>query len=233
MKQLTQILFVSLLFSLSLSAQEKPLHFGLHISPNYIFASIIDEGGVDQSVVDLIRESNTGKIGFTTQLFVDYTFSEYSRIKLSGGYQSSGLRTTELTFTDENGNPLPDISTGSIIDNLHQLIYSLSWRQYLTRRFYFESGVSGIWLLSSNSILKTRRPNGSINIIEIVNGPVGTTFQPFTLAIDFAIGIDIIKRDDFSLFVQPQMQYQLHKAFNEGPVNRRLWSIGLTSGVRL
>jgi len=120
------------LFSFSLSAQEKTLQFGASLSPSYVFASVIDNGSTTPSIISLVKDNATGKLGSTTQVFVEYVFNEHSTLKLSGGYQFSGLRTKELEFTDANGTQIQ--GEARLIDNFHQMIFSIAWRQYLGQR---------------------------------------------------------------------------------------------------
>jgi len=200
----TTLFFFLFVCIISQAQEDKKLNFGISVFPNYSFET------------------------------AEYKLSTKSVIGFGLGYQNNGQRTkkTEARAFNMVDDPvLPN--EFRFIDNHHNLEIPLYYKHNIGKQFYVFFGTSGIINLSNVSTIilyfddsKERETQRETNN-DIVR------FRRFNFYGDLGVGIDYLKKENYTLFVHPYVQYGFLGISQEASLNRKILSIGLTAGMKI
>jgi len=242
MKNITITVLLALFAWITSLAQGDKFDFGLSLFPNFSYQIISNDGNTPNDVENAFRELETWKPSFSASIFVEYKLSAKSIIGLGFGYQNNGSRTkkTDLTFGDQidprRGVILKDSSStppsdARFVSNHHNLEIQLYYRCSFGKRYYVLAGISGIINLENTQTTILYFDDGSKE--KNKKSDNRTSYRQFNLFGNLGFGLDYIKKETFTLFVNPYIQYGFLGISETASLNRNIISIGISTGIRI
>ena len=213
-------------------AQDKKFSFGVSLFPNYSTGIISNDGNTAIAIQNIYSENEIGKFSLGGNVFVEYKLGEKSNIGFGLGYQNNGLGTKKLDviYLDPiTSNPTIDYQI-RFIYNYHNLEIPIYFRYNFANRYYLMLGASTIFnVLNKNTLI--RFEDGRVEKSKSTDN--STDFRKLNFCGDFGIGLDYLKKEKLSLFVNSYVQYGVLGISKTASLNRNILSIGISTGIRI
>ncbi len=223
--------------SISGYSQESKFKFGISISPMYSWGLITNDGNSPQWLEDQYKESEIGKISWSSSFVVEYAIHSKIQLGIGIGYQNNGQRTEKraLFFFDDPTNPSgnPNFPIESrFVYNHHNVEIPFFIRYSFLPKFYLSAGLSPTIniLNTSTSVLYYREGEGETE--RNTNEDSSTDFRRLNLCANFGIGVIVYKTEKMEAFVKAQGYYGVFGVSSNASLNRTPVAAGLTFGVR-
>lgn len=237
---LKKIFLVTVLafFSLETEAQEKKFDFGFSIFPNYTVGIITNNGSTPSSIESSYKTNEIGKFSISSTIFSEFKLNEKSAFGLGLGYQNTGEKTKKLdlifSVNPTTGNPVYNTDSptqAQFVYNHHNVELAIYYKYTFGNRFYLLTGISGIFNVSNQTTSNLYYSDGRKE--KETNKDNSTGFRSFNLSMNLGLGVDYLKRENFSLFVQLYAQCGILGVSKTAFLNRIPLSVGLSTGIRI
>ena len=219
------------------STEFKRLLFGVNISPDYCFRTLVNKYGSSTSsdIIDLRDKIEIPKISFTAGLNICYNFSKHLGIEAGLQYSNKGyeIKNWELTFGDDpNSGSASNNSAGPVPMNV-KFIYNYIYLDIPIRAIYSfgEKRIHGVasFGVATNILVKATRTT----ILVFDNGDVSRhtcgrqeNFNFVNISPLISLGIDYRISNKINLRVEPTMRYGILTII-DAPITTNLWNAGL------
>jgi hypothetical protein len=238
MKHLTITTALLLLFSSNGNAQSKKFSLGIHLFPNYSAGIISNDGNTPGEVQSGFDAIETWKPSLNSNAFVEYQLTEKSLLGFGLGYHNNGEKTQKLALSFNidpiTGQPIIDPAApayAKFVYNRHHVEVPLYYKRMFGLRFYVQAGISGmINIFNTKTSIKyfndgTKDRNTSAD--------QSTDFRRFNLAANLGCGWNYLNRENYTLYVQPMVQYGIFGVSKSASLNRNFFSLGISTGIKL
>lgn len=208
---LTFLLFINLAFS-----QNKRFNYGLNILPNYSFVTAINQGELNSEFVNAIMKNEKNKFAFSCNAFLKYNFNDKLSLISGLGFQNNG---------EQSGK----YKVYRIVYNRNNFELMINVKYHFTKRWFGVIGVSEFYNLS-NKTKSILYPNNQRKVNSNVEDKL-TDFNAFNTGINIGFGYNVIHKENYRIFLQPNFQYGLFGVAKNVNLNRRFVLLGLNLGV--
>lgn len=229
-KKLT-ILFCSLCLAVSIQAQSKKFKLGIHLYPNYSYGIIVNDGTGPDWLEESMRDREQKKLSYSANAFVEYVFNATSSAGIGLGYRNVGTKTKIFTYTYIPQPPPGAPIQGQFRYDHYAIEVPLFYRFSFNKFFYSVIGVSNIFNVHNTITSIIYYDDGIVERNTEEYQPYEVDFRKYKLAGNFGIGFNYLVRDNFKLFIQPNVQYDLMGITEPVSLNRQFVSGGLCLGV--
>ena len=233
------LLLISVVFATVCSfGQEQKFTLGVNLFPNYSLGIVSNSLNTNDDVKHAIQDFETWKPSLSASVFVEYELKENDFLGFGLGYQNNGERSkkTALIFNIDptTGQPIFDPSQPSQAKykyNHHNLEIPVFFRHHFNNRFYGLVGISGIVNLyntRTSIYYYTNKPSERNSKTDN-----STEFRSLNLSTNIGVGYDLLQKEKFTLYVQPNIQCAILGVSKNAIINRNPISLGLAMGIRL
>lgn len=223
MKKLSALLIVFLFLGHYSFSRDGKLKVGLNIFPNISVPFPVTNSNVpvnNPSVGYNLDDPlyNWTKFSFSATIFGQYAVSEKFKINAGIGYLNNG--STSIGKSQQQGAWVYNGETPTI--NQNHLEIPLTFDLYFGRRFYWNAGISATYNFLTTSKIST----GTSTI-------KSDFYRKLNLFANMGLGIDYIKNDNLSAYIQPYVQYGFLGVGKNVPTNLIMFAFGLSTGIRI
>ena len=226
------ILFLSFLVLPLLTNAQKKLTYGMSIYTNLSSSTYTAHDTVPQTWVDNYKENETVKTSYSIHAFGEYALNEKSHLSFGLGFQNTGYATTKVPVTF-GFDPVIGPSTSAEAKAKyiwHNLELPIHYKRYFNSSTYASVGLIGQYRIGTFNSSKIWYNDGRKEKNHSYDN-----FYDYTdinLAAGVGVGKDFKLKEKFILFIQAYGQYGLLGLRKEAAVNRKLLSLGITTGIR-
>jgi hypothetical protein len=238
MKKTTTTILLAVFTCMTIQAQEKKFDFGLNLFPNYSMGIVTNDGNTSTSFQNNIQELETWKPSVSANIFVEYKLNKNSAIGAGLGYQNNEERTKKYDlifgFNPNTGEIITDPSAPSqarTVYNHHNIEIPIYYKHSFGDRFYLLVGTSAIINISNTTTSVKYFDDGSKE--RNTNNDNSTEFRGLNFSGNFGFGLNYFKREKFSLFVHPFLQYGILGVSKSASLNRNVFSLGISTGIKI
>lgn len=238
MKNTTILLLFTFAIGFTSFAQNQKFKLGLNLFPNYCLGIVSSSMNGDDGVKQVIQNFETWKPSISASVFVEYQLKENAFLGFGMGYQNNGEQSKKkaLVFNIDptTGQSIFDPSQPSHAKykyNHHNLEIPVFYRHLFNDRFYGLVGLSGIVnLFNTRTSIYYYTEKPSERNTKIDNS---TDFRRLNLSTNIGVGYDLLQKEKFTLYVQPNIQCAILGVSKNAIINRNPISLGLAMGIRL
>lgn len=214
-------LLLLLLFALNAFSQNKKVRIGVNLFPNLSVPFIVTNSTAPVTNPSIGYGYTTPlyskeKFSFSGNVFVQLQLSNRFKVNVGLGYMNNGNRTAP------NGNVATLVVLETPTLNQHHVEVPIAFQLYFGNRFYWTAGISPVY----NFLSTSSTDNETIKI-------TSDFYRTFNLFANMGLGLDYIKKDNYSLYLQPYAQYGFLGVGKDVPQNLIMFSFGLSAGVRI
>lgn len=230
------LLSFCILYAVSVSSQDSKWSFGMNLFPNYSIGFLVTNSNVSPTssfgpIVSSIGRYETGKISFAGNVFSEYAITEKLKVSAGVGYLNNGVQSSfeNLIFGTASSPDFPE----SIVTyhNHHNIEIPVLFKLYFGKRFYGQAGLSTTFNLSNKITTKYTYVNGASDKSTVNDN--STPYRKTNLYANLGIGFDYLVKEKFALYIQPYTQYGFLGIAENVPLNRIMFSFGLSTGIRI
>ncbi|MFT6746571.1 MAG: hypothetical protein ACJAZ2_000912 [Glaciecola sp.] len=221
---------------MSLTAQENKWSFGMNLFPNYSIGFLVTNSNVNPTssfapIVSSIGRYETGKISFAGNTFVEYAITEKLKISAGVGYLNNGVQSSfdNLIFGIPTGSDFPESIV--IYHNHHNIEIPVLFKLYFGKKFYGQAGLSATLNLSNKTTTAYTYGSGTSEKTTVNDN--STPYRKTNLYANLGFGFDYLVKEKFALYIQPCTQYGFLGIAENVPLNRIMFSFGLSTGIRI
>lgn len=238
MKKIATSILLTIFTCVTTQAQEKKFDFGLCLFPNYSLGVISNDGSVPSSAESTFQDIETWKPSISANIFVEYNLNKKSSIGIGLGYQNNGERTRKFDIifgiNPNTGEIITDPSAPSqarSIYNHHNIEIPVYYKHSFGERFYLLVGSSAIINISNTKTGVKYYADGSKE--RSTSEDNSTDFRGLNFSGNVGFGLDFLKKEKFSLFVHPFIQYGILGVSKSASLNRNILSLGISMGIKI
>lgn len=231
MKRFRLLLIISWIFlGSNLFSQKNSFELGFSIMP-LISDNLLTHGDdVDPSIASNYRNREVSRFGGSVNLIIRESITSKFSLQSGLGFTLNGYNYRKTATSWGAPDPTLPIAIKSqyIYQNINiPLLMSYNFKMF-RKNCYIQSGLVGVFAIKK-SIFFTRY---FLSNKEISTSSNDDSVRNNNLNASIGIGMDIIKRENYNLFIQPNFDINL---FNIGkkttPIQRRIYSLGLSLGM--
>ncbi|MDX1447344.1 outer membrane beta-barrel protein, partial [Lishizhenia sp.] len=216
---------------------ESKFSLGVNVFPNFSMG-ILSYDESSSSAGELFKNIETWKPSASTSILVEYTLKHNAFLGFGLGYQNNGEQTKKqaliFSINPTTGEPVYDPyqpSHAKSIYNHHNLEIPIYYRHLFNNRFYGVFGLSGIVNISNTRTSVLYYPEKATE--RNTKNDNSTEFRKINLSTNIGLGFDVIQKENFSFYIQPNAQFGILGLAKSTPINRNMLSIGISTGIRL
>lgn len=227
------LLIFTILILPSLYGQKK-LKFGVNFHTNLSSAFFINDGSVSHSDIESYKNEETSKPSYTVSINSEYKIRPTYFIGLSLGFQNTGyaLKNRKIQFLDDNFKFIDaDVKIKYVTHNLEIPIYI---KKQFTKNIFATIGMSGTYNIENYAISKVKPENDKTERTKKYDKGELYPWRKINFSVNVGIGMNIFKKEKFTVFTQGYFQYGILGVKDPNPpLNRRIVSFGIMTGIRL
>lgn len=231
------ILLLFLVVFSRVMAQDRKFNFGVGVFPNLSFGITTNNGNTPGYVENAYKEIEISQIAYSVNGFTEYQLSKRTRLGIGLGLQKNGEQTgkMELIFQIDpvTGEPIVNPSNpthAKSVYNHYNVEVPLYFKLNFGKKSYFLVGASALLNFSNTNTQVLYYSNHKKERSTVQDN--STDFRTFNVMGNIGYGIDYLKREKFTLFFQPYVQYGILGVSKTANLNRNILSIGFVTGIR-
>jgi len=224
------LLFLFLFASSLASGQTSKFRFGLALNAGRTDNIQSNDGSVPNVVSNAYKDLEQRSIGYSGQIFTQYSTSSKFKLQVGMGYVRTEYATEikELVFAQ----PEPNMPRYSKFEYSHQdLMLPIQARYNFSVKkntFYVLGGISPLFKLKRSKTNTLWYADGSIS--SKTDDDSVTDYRTLNFNGSFGIGYDLKVAKKMNVFFQPTFDCNLLGASKSASLNRRVYSVGLSVG---
>ena len=227
------LVFLILIFTGYAGAQDRKIEVGANLYPNYSISLISNSDPDLEWLSEAIKNSEHGKFNLCGNVFVSYPISEIFSLSVGLGYLHHGEGLSKVDVILAEPDPvLGDITAVRSVFNYHFVEIPVLAKYNFGSRYYLNFGLSGLVNFRNTTTNIHYYGDGSSQRFTDETGDF-VQFKRVNGTVNLGMGMDVLEKEQFTLYLQPGAQLGLTGVAKETIINRRLLSFGLNMGIRL
>lgn len=222
--------FLALFLIDSLFAQNRPFEIGVSIMPLISNNLLTAKSSAMPEIVKLYQDNETNLFGFAMNAVVRKPITNKISMQSGFGFSLEGNDTKKRNVNWASPDPsLPNaIKLQYIHYNLNIPVLLNYHFSVFNSPFYVQTGLVGVYNFKRISkAISYFSSKSSVTTVSEDNLDI----RRINLSTSLGLGMDIINKAGYKVFIQPNFDINLFSIHQEAPISRRLYNFGLIMGV--